>query len=100
MTFHTDLDTLHVSEVTQLGAANSTDIRDQVRTAFAPGHKNIHFDLSNTVFLDSCGLGCLVALHKTAAARGGSLRLLNPRPQVQQLLQLTRMDRVFEVTKV
>ncbi len=91
--------TLRVSGVKDLGAANFAEVRDQVRAAFAPGCKDILFELAQTEFLDSCGLGCLVALHKTAAGRGGSLRLLNPPPQVQQILQLTRMDRVFEVVK-
>ena len=100
MKLHSDGDTLRVSDVLQLGAANSGEIRDQVRAALAQGHRNIEIDLSATGFLDSCGLGCLVALHKTAAGRKGSLRLLNPTPQVQQLLQLTRMDRVFDVAKV
>jgi anti-sigma B factor antagonist len=49
--------------------------------------------------VDSCGLGALVALHKTAAAHGGVLRLINPTPPVQQILELTRMHRIFEVIK-
>jgi len=49
--------------------------------------------------VDSCGLGALVALHKTAAARGGVLRLINPTPPVQQILELTRMHRIFEIIK-
>ena len=33
--------------------------------------KNIDVDLSQTTFLDSCGLGTLVALYKTACSRNG-----------------------------
>jgi anti-sigma B factor antagonist len=63
------------------------------------GHKNIEIDLSETRFIDSCGLGALVALHKTACGHKGVVRLLNPLPPVQQILELTRMHRIFEIVK-
>jgi anti-sigma B factor antagonist len=89
--------TLRVSAVKQLAAVNANEFRDWVRGSFVDGQKDIEVDLSQTTFLDSCGLGALVALHKTATSRGGRLRLLSPQPQVQQLLNLTRMSQVFEV---
>jgi len=92
-------ETLRVSGVKELGAANSNAIRDQVRSAMTHGQKNIEIDLSETGFLDSCGLGALIALHKTACGRKGTLRLLNPMPPVLQILELTRMHRIFEIVK-
>ena len=56
-------------------------------------------DLSQTRFVDSSGLGMLIALHKTMVGRGGSVRILNPTPSVQQILELTRLHRVFEIVK-
>jgi anti-sigma B factor antagonist len=91
--------TLRVSAVPQLGAANANSFRDSVRDSLVDTHKNIDIDLSQTTFLDSCGLGALVALKKTAAGRQGTLRLLNPQPPVEQLLELTRMDRILEIVK-
>jgi len=61
--------------------------------------KNIEIDLSQTMFLDSCGLGALISLHKTACTRSGAVRLLNTTPPVQQILELTRLHRVFEIVK-
>jgi anti-sigma B factor antagonist len=94
-----DGDTLRVSGVKELGAANSNSVRDQIRSALTNGERNIEIDLSETSFLDSCGLGALIALHKTACARNGTLRLVNPPPAVQQILELTRMHRIFEIVK-
>jgi len=94
-----DGDTLRVSAIAELTAANANAFRDETRQAFGPEQRNIEVDLSQTMAVDSCGLGALVALHKTTAARGGVLRLLNPLPPVQQLLELTRMHRIFEVIK-
>ncbi len=92
-------DTLHVNGVRELGATNANEFRDWVREALQPEHKNIVVDLSQTTFVDSCGLGALVALHKTACGRQGSLKLLNPQPSVKQILDLTRLSRVFEVAR-
>ena len=92
-------ETLRASEIGELSAANANAFRDEARHALGQAHKNIEVDLSQTRAVDSCGLGALVALHKTAAARGGVLRLINPTPPVQQILELTRMHRIFEVIK-
>jgi len=82
-----------------LSAANANAFRDQVRGSLADKLKNIDIDLSQTMFLDSCGLGALISLHKTACTRSGAVRLLNPTPPVQQILELTRLHRVFEIVK-
>jgi anti-sigma B factor antagonist len=92
-------DTVRILGVTQLAAANANAFRDWVRETFAETQKNIEIDLSETAFLDSCGLGALVELHKTACSRSGKLRLLNPQPPVQQILELTRMNQIFEISK-
>jgi len=90
-------DTLTITGVKELGAANSQAFRDQVRAALTDRQKNIEIDLSQTMFIDSCGLGALISLHKTACSRNGVVRLLNPTPPVEQILDLTRMHRIFEV---
>lgn len=90
-------DTLRITEVSELGAANSNSLRDEARSALTAAQKNIEIDLSQTSFVDSCGLGTLIALHKTACLRRGMVRLLNPTPTVQQVLELTHMDRLFEI---
>jgi anti-sigma B factor antagonist len=99
MKIETEGETLRVSAVLELGAANASAFRDWVRDSLDDGQKNIDIDLSQTTFLDSCGLGALVALQKTASGRQGTVRLLNPQPPVEQLLELTRMDRILEIIK-
>jgi anti-sigma B factor antagonist len=99
MKLQNDGETLRVSAVAELSAANANSFRDETRQAFRENHRNIEVDLSQTTAVDSCGLGALVALHKTTSGRGGVLRLLNPTPPVQQILELTRMHRIFEVIK-
>jgi len=52
-------------------------------------------DLSSTEFMDSSGLGALVAGLKTARQAGGDLRIASPSAQVQTVLSLTNLDRVL-----
>jgi anti-anti-sigma factor len=92
-------DTLRVSEVAELDAATATSFQDAVKEALTEAITHIEVDLSATVFLDSCGLGTLVALRKLVGNRGGAVRLLNPAPSVVQMLELTRLYRVLEVMK-
>jgi anti-sigma B factor antagonist len=94
-----DETTLKISGIKELGAANANSFRDQARAALKESMKHIDIDLSETMFLDSCGLGALISLHKTACTRDGVVRLLNPTPPVQQILELTRMHRIFEIIK-
>ena len=91
--------TLRISDVTELAAATSNSFRDQARAALTNAQKNIEIDLSQTTFIDSCGLGALIALQKTACGRQGTVRLLNPQPPVQQILELTRMHRIFQIVR-
>ena len=56
--------------------------------------------MSRTRFLDSSGLGALISIHKTLCSRQGVVRIVNPTPQVQQILELTRMHRIFEIVRM
>lgn len=95
----TNGDTLSITGIKELAAANANSFRDQARAAMTDAMKVIEIDLSQTMFLDSCGLGSLISLHKTACGKNGSVRLVNPTPPVQQILELTRMHRIFEIVK-
>lgn len=89
--------TLHVTEIRELTAGVAPDVKNQLRQHFAEGLIDIDFDCSTLDFVDSSGLGALISIQKLANERGGKLRLLSPKPSVIQLLELTRLHRVFEI---
>jgi anti-sigma B factor antagonist len=99
MKIHYQANTLVLSDITDLNAVNSASLRDEARAALREDVRLIDIDLSQTRFVDSSGLGTLIALHKTMVARGGAVGILNPTPAVQQILELTRLHRVFEIVK-
>lgn len=92
-----DSQTTVVTGLQELVAVNAAMIRDQIRAALPADCKYLDLDLSGLTFLDSSGLGALISLHKTMRSRNGTLRLIKPAPSVQQVLELTRLHRVFEI---
>lgn len=54
-------------------------------------------DLTGVEAVDASGLGALVGLEKWARTTGVRIRLLNPSKYLRELLQLTKLDRVFEI---
>ena len=52
-------------------------------------------NLEGVSFLDSAGLGQLVASYTTVTQRGGELRLAGLSDQAVDLLELTRLSAVF-----
>lgn len=88
---------LLVTGLTELAASNAGRVRDGIRAALPPGCRRLDLDLSQTRFVDSSGLGTLIALHKTLRSNGGELRVLYPTPGVIQILELTRLHGLFEI---
>lgn len=97
-----DGNNLRVSDIAELNAVNASAFRDEVRAAMPKAPETIEIDLSQTRFVDSSGLGALFALYKAANNNGHdgvTLRLLNPRPSIQQLFELTQLHQLFEIAK-
>lgn len=60
------------------------------------GRWRILLNLSEVPYMDSSGIGELIAGYKHAKEKNGSLKLLNPSDRVNELLRLTRLQEVFE----
>ena len=61
------------------------------------GRVHLLVDLSKVGFLDSSGLGALVRALTNSQKEGGQTKLLHAGPQVRKLLEMTRLDSVFEI---
>jgi anti-sigma B factor antagonist len=72
-------------------------LRDDVKRAIADGSKRIVLNLGEVNYIDSGGLGTLVALHTTAHNAGGTIKLANLTKRVGDLMQVTKLLTVFEV---
>lgn len=72
-------------------------LRGTVHALLDAGQFRILLNLERLDFLDSAGLGELVRTHVAVRGRGGQLTLINPAPNVRQLLRITRVDQVFDI---
>lgn len=96
-----DGNNLRVSDIAELNAVNASQFRDEVRAAMPRTPDSIEIDLSQTRFVDSSGLGALFALYKAVntSRDGVTLRLVNPRPPIQQLFELTQLHQLYEIAR-
>jgi len=70
---------------------------DLAFSAIAGSSLNIVVDLENVSYLASIGIRSIVANAKTVQRRGGKMVLLNPQPNVGEVLQVTGIDKVIPV---
>jgi anti-anti-sigma factor len=88
---------LTASDIGELATATANSFRSELHAALPAGLKQIDIDLSRTDFVDCGGLGALVSLRKKAGGPNGAIRIrvLNPPPSVQRMLNLMKLDQVF-----
>lgn len=80
----------------RLDAAGATSFKDEMRRVMGLGGKTVLLDLGQVDFMDSSGLGALIAVLK-AMPPDRLLELKNLQPNVQRVFRLTRMDSVFTI---
>ncbi|HEX5045306.1 MAG TPA: STAS domain-containing protein [Candidatus Polarisedimenticolaceae bacterium] len=71
-------------------------LRDRVVDLLDKGNHQIVLNLEKVTYMDSAGIGELVACYKRAKEKGGTVKLLNPSGKVLDLLTLTKLEEVFE----
>lgn len=74
----------------------SGDFRDSIRKLMADGKDKILINLAEVSYIDSSGLGELVAAYVSITNARGQVKLENMQNKIQDLLQLTKLNSVFE----
>jgi anti-sigma B factor antagonist len=73
-------------------------IRNTIRDILQSGAKRIILNLSDVNYIDSSGVGELVSTYTTVANSGGQLKLLNLTKKIRELLTITKLLTVFDVS--
>jgi anti-sigma B factor antagonist len=76
----------------------SSLLRDIVRKAVSENNR-IVLNLGEVNYVDSCGLGTLMELRITAQNAGGTIKLTSLTKPVSDLLKITKLITVFDVSK-
>jgi anti-sigma B factor antagonist len=75
----------------------SNALREKVKGMIGEGKKKVVLNMQNVTFIDSAGLGTLVASHHSAKSQGASLKLAHLGSKFQEVLQITKLLTVFDV---
>lgn len=81
---------------TRIDAAVAIEFKDSMRTETDGGPDVVILDLSEVQFIDSSGLGAIVASMKHMGPNR-TLALAGLTPTVEKVFRLTRMDSVFSL---
>jgi anti-sigma B factor antagonist len=74
----------------------SIALRDAIRNLAGAGKKKVLLNLAGVSYVDSSGIGELIANYTTISRQGGQLKLLNLTDRIQNLLVITKLLTVFD----
>lgn len=74
----------------------SNSFREKVKGLLAAGKKKIILNLAQVGYIDSAGLGTLVATFHSARSQGATLKLVNLGSKFKEVLQVTKLMTVFD----
>jgi anti-sigma B factor antagonist len=75
----------------------AAQLREDLLEYIESGHATFLIDLEGVDYIDSSGLGTLVALQKRALRQGGSIQIKGLNGLVKELFELTRLNKVFDI---
>ncbi|MHC4563215.1 MAG: STAS domain-containing protein [Planctomycetota bacterium] len=90
-------DVLVISADGGLNRQTSSQFTEDVLQLIDTGVRKILIDCQQLTYISSYGLAVLLRMHKRAAKAGGQVSMANVHSAVADLLNLTRLNRVFHI---
>lgn len=75
----------------------SNQLRTKIKELLSAGKKRLVLDLGGVSYIDSAGLGTLVAAYTSARNDVGDIRLANITKKFGELLNITKLVTIFQV---
>ncbi|NMA68314.1 MAG: STAS domain-containing protein [Desulfitobacterium sp.] len=88
---------VHVLLEGKIYVEDAAVLREKLLELLEQGQSRFVFHLHNLSYIDSSGLGVLVAIHKKALERNGKIVVKGLQGAVKELFLLTRLNKVFEI---
>ena len=80
-----------------MGGGEAEEMRDLILSAIEQGTVKILLDMEGVSWINSSGLGILIASHMAARKKGGSLKLMKVSSRIESILSVTRLNTIFEI---
>ncbi len=90
-----DVTILDMSGAVRIGEG-SIALRDAIRRLAGEGKKKVLLNLGGVNYVDSSGIGELIANYTTMSRQGGQLKLLSLTDRIRNLLVITKLLTVFD----
>ena len=90
-----DVTILDMSGEVRIGEG-AVALRDSIRNLADQGKQKVLLNLAGVKYMDSSGVGELIANYTTIKRQGGQLKLLNLTDRIQNLLVITKLLTVFD----
>ncbi len=81
----------------EIGTETVNQFKEKLDAIVNEGRKRLVMDFQDVSYLNSMGLGVVAATLKKVKKDKGDLKLVNLSPAVQELFELTRLTKVFEI---
>ncbi|MDX6613428.1 MAG: anti-sigma factor antagonist [Blastocatellia bacterium] len=91
-----DVTVLDMSGSIRMGEGSGV-LRSAIRNLVSGGKKKILLNLGDVRYIDSSGIGELIANYTTVSKDDGQMKLLNLTGKVKDLLVITKLLTVFDV---
>ena len=87
-----------IALVGEVDIAVRETVRDAVTDALSerPAPELV-IDLREVTFMDSAGIGELVACHKRAVEKSGTIKILKPNEKLLDLFTITKLIEIFDI---
>jgi anti-sigma B factor antagonist len=82
-----------------MGGPDATVLNQQVHQLIEGGTKKVVIDLTEVQFVNSSGLGMLIGSLTTMRNAGGELKIAGASKKVETLIQVTKLNNVFDMYK-
>ncbi len=79
-----------------MGGPDAEAVRDIIKESLESGNKNLLIDLGDVSWVNSTGLGILIASHVTVTNAGGNIKLSRVSKRINQIFMVTKLHTVFD----
>ena len=97
ITVHDDGGTMVIAVAGELEAIRGSELGQVCDRLLAEGRRKFVIDLKDVAFVDSSGLATLIRCLKRVRSNAGNLILTNLQSPVRRVIELTRLDRAFDI---
>ncbi|GBD93646.1 anti-sigma-B factor antagonist [bacterium BMS3Abin05] len=86
-------------EESKIDASNAADLKKEFLRVFLEESPHVILDLGGVTDIDSTGLGAILFGLRNVKNYNGEIKIVNPQPRVQRLIDIAQLGRLLNVYK-